>query len=183
MNPLYDIRQTLSASGILICFNGPFSHSIIEELGKAVNKYLESDDVKKSAMMDVFSVFIEATQNVRNYASRADLTEEERGRLNMGIIVIARQGGRYIVHSGNCVRQAHGEALVRRLDELGKLDKAGLKALYKEALRRSGSRTSRAPALASSTCPGRPASPWTTCWCRRRTDMPSSPCRSSSEPE
>ena len=135
MNPLYDIRQTLSASGILICFNGPFSHSIIEELGKAVNKYLESDDVKKSAMMDVFSVFIEATQNVRNYASRADLTEEERGRLNMGIIVIARQGGRYIVHSGNCVRQAHGEALVRRLDELGKLDKAGLKALYKEALR------------------------------------------------
>jgi hypothetical protein len=135
MNPLYDIRQTLTARGILICFNGPFSHSIIEELGKALNRYLESAEVTKSSMMDVFSVFIEATQNVRNYANRADLPEVEHTRLNQGIIVIARQGDHYIVHSGNCVLRDHGEELIRRLDGITALDKTGLKALYKETLR------------------------------------------------
>ena len=136
MTHLYDIRRTLTEGGILICFNGPFSHSIIEELGKAVNRYLESAEVQKSAMMDVFSVFIEATQNVRNYATRPEVSDAERPRLNTGIIVIARQGDRYVVRSGNCVRREHGEALVRRLDELVRLDKAELKALYKQTLRR-----------------------------------------------
>jgi hypothetical protein len=134
MTHLYDIRRTLTDGGILICFNGPFSHSIIEELGKAVNKYLESAEVKKSAMMDVFSVFIEATQNVRNYAHSPDVTEAERPRLNTGIIVIARRENHYVVNSGNCVRQEHGEELLRRLDALAGQDKAGLKALYKERL-------------------------------------------------
>jgi hypothetical protein len=136
MTNLYDIRRTLTEGGILICFNGPFSHSIIEELGKAVKKHLESAEVQKSAMMDVFSVFIEATQNVRNYATRPDLTEAERPGLNTGIIVIAKDGPRYVVHSGNCVRHQHGEQLIRRLDALAALDKAGLKACYKEQLRR-----------------------------------------------
>lgn len=135
MTHLYDIRRTLTDGGILICFNGPFSHSIIEELGKAVNRYLESAEVKKSAMMDVFSVFIEATQNVRNYAHRPDVTEAERPRLNTGIIVIARQGEHYVVHSGNCVRREHGDELLRKLDAIAGLDKAGLKLLYKEKLR------------------------------------------------
>jgi hypothetical protein len=125
----------LTESGILIRFNGPFSHSIIEELGKAVKKYLESEDVQKSAMMDVFSVYIEATQNVRNYANRSDLTETERAHLNTGIIVIARQGDHYVVHSGNRVRPGHGAQLLRDLDGLAALDKGQLKALYKEKLR------------------------------------------------
>ena len=137
MTNLYDIRRTLTDGGILICFNGPFSHSIIEELGKAVKKHLESEEIQKSAMMDVFSVYIEATQNVRNYANRADLTEGERTRLNTGIIVIARQGEHYVVHSGNCVRRDHGEALLQRLDALAGVDKAGLKGLYKEKLRQT----------------------------------------------
>lgn len=135
MTNLNDIRQTLTDGGILICFNGPFSHSIIEELGKAVKKHLENEDVQKSAMMDVFSVYIEATQNVRNYGNRPDLSEAERPKLNTGIIVIAKQEDRYVVHSGNCVRHDHGSELVRRLDLLSGLDKPALKAMYKEVLR------------------------------------------------
>lgn len=135
MTNLYDIRKTLTEGGILICFNGPFSHSIIEELGKAVKHYLESEDVQKSALMDVFSVYIEATQNVRNYALRPEFSEEEQARLSQGIIVIARQGDRYLVRSGNCVRSDHGAQLVQDLDRIMALDKAALKALYKERLR------------------------------------------------
>jgi hypothetical protein len=132
---LHDVRSSLSAAGILICFNGPFSHSIIEELGKAVRRYLENDEVQRSAVMDVFSVYVEATQNVANYANRPGLAEDERQRRNTGIIVIGRQEDRYVVQSGNPVRPEDAEALRRRLDHLATLDKAGLKALYKEQVR------------------------------------------------
>lgn len=135
MQNLHDVRSTLSAAGILICFNGPFNHSVIEELGKALRKYLENEEVQRSAVMDVFSVYVEATQNLANYANRPNLADDERQRRNTGIIVIGRQGDRYVVQSGNPVRPEDAEALRRKLDRLATLDKAGLKALYKEQAR------------------------------------------------
>ncbi len=135
MENLHDLRHTLSSQGALICFNGPFTHSIIEELGKAVRKYLENEEVQKSALMDVFSVYIEATQNVSNYANRDEWRETERTRLNAGIVVIGREGDRYVVQSGNPVRPEDAAVLRERLDRLIALDKAGLKALYKEQAR------------------------------------------------
>ena len=136
MQTLFDLRRVLSDQGILISFNGPFSHSIIEELGKAVKHYLETEAVRKSAMMDVFSVYIEATQNVRNYAAQPDLDEATRAKVGSGIIVIAKEGEHYLISSGNLIREADGQALAADLDALALLDKAGLKALYKEQLRR-----------------------------------------------
>jgi len=147
MQNLHDLRRTLSSQGVLMCFNGPFTHSIIEELGKAVRKYLETEEVRKSALMDVFSVYIEATQNVSNYANRAEWPEEERLRLNAGIIVIGRSGDRHVVQSGNPVRPEDGEALRERLDRLIALDKPGLKALYKEQMRSKPSADGRGAGL------------------------------------
>ncbi len=136
MRTLYDLRKRLSEQGILISFNGPFSHSIIEELGKAVKHYLEMEEVRKTALMDVFSVYIEATQNVRNYGARADLEEATRTKVGSGIIVIARSEDRYIVSSGNLVRAEDGAELSQRLEELRGMDKAQLKARYKEQMRK-----------------------------------------------
>ena len=51
---LVHLQDELRRQGVLMCFSGPFSHSIIEELGKAVRHYLESAQVARSALMDVF---------------------------------------------------------------------------------------------------------------------------------
>nr|WP_320132856.1 SiaB family protein kinase [uncultured Holophaga sp.] len=136
MRAIFDLRQNLTRAGALICFNGPFSHSIIEELGKAVKHYLETQDLEKGAMMDVFSVYIEATQNVRNYASAHDLAGRGCSGTAEGIIVIGRDGDRYVVSSGNYMLEVDGESLGARLDELNLLDKASLKGLYREQMRR-----------------------------------------------
>lgn len=136
MLTLPELRQRLTEDGILICLNGPFSHSIIEELGNAVKKYLENEELQKTAMMDVFSVYIEATQNVRNYASRPDLDDAARVQAGQGIVVISREGDHHVVRCGNLVRLEDGKALSERLEALRGLDKAALKALYKEHLRR-----------------------------------------------
>ena len=132
---LFDLNERLGEAGALITFSGSFSHSIIEELGLAVRKYLESEAVQKSAMMDVFSIYVEAAQNVRNYtAAKQDAGDFAIG--NSSIVVIAKQNQHYEVHAGNAVETADVAGLQARLEPLLTLDKAGLKSLYKEQLRR-----------------------------------------------
>ena len=135
MSELYDLRRGLTEHGVLLCFNGSFDHGIIEELGTAVKRYLQTEEAQKSAVTDIFSVYIEATQNVRNYAARADVTDDERRRLANGIVVISRQEDRYRISSGNLVCRTDAEALGERLKALRGLDKAVLKERFKQQLR------------------------------------------------
>lgn len=132
---LVRLQQELSRQGILMSFSGPFSHSIIEELGKAVKNHLENAQVTRSALMDVFAVYIEQAQNVRNYIARWEQHPEQARLANSGIVVIAREGERYVVSSGNLLDQADAPTLLARLERLRALDKTGLKALYKEQMR------------------------------------------------
>lgn len=132
---LFSLRERLGEAGALITFSGSFSHSLIEELGVAVRKYLETDHVQKSAMMDVFSIYVEASQNVRNYTA----LKLKNGDLAIGqssIVVIAKRDVHYEVHAGNMIEKSDVPDLRERLEVLRRTDKLGLKAMYKEQLRK-----------------------------------------------
>jgi hypothetical protein len=130
---LYALRETFNKQRIMLCFNGPISHSLIEELGRAVRNYLEAEQAQPGAAMDVFAVYIEMTQNIRQYAALHNYGDLDAA----GTVVVGRDDlGRYIVSAGNVVEMADGRALMARLEELAPLDKAALKAAYKEQLRR-----------------------------------------------
>jgi hypothetical protein len=121
---LYELKDTFNSEGILICFAGPFSHSIIEELGNAVKRYLEAEQMTKDTMMDVFSTFIEQTQNVRNYARQKMEAGDQACDFNSGIVVIGKNGTNYEVSSGNIVERSDIEGAMQKLDLLKGLDKA-----------------------------------------------------------
>ncbi len=143
---LFSLRERLGEAGALIAFSGSFSHSLIEELGLAVRKYLESESVQRTAMMDVFSVYVEASQNVRNYTA-LKLKEAELSISASSIIVIAKRDEHYEVNAGNMVEHEDVADLRARLEELRALDKAGLKVLYKEQLRKDRSPDSHGAGL------------------------------------
>ncbi len=130
---LLQLRKEFTDKGIMICFNGPFSHSIIEEIGNAVRRYLEREEAKKDAVMDVFAVYIEQTQNVRNYMAARKFPAAV---LDSAILVIARKDGKYAISSGNLIEKGDTPTLLARLERINGLDKAALKRLYKEQLRR-----------------------------------------------
>jgi len=134
---LFELASHLSRDGALLCFTGSFSQSIIEELGNALRKYLELDSAQRSSFMDVFSVYIEAAQNVRNYGATHLSGEDpaERAQKERSIVVIAKEGGRHVIRAGNAVHNAHLPALLGRLSQVAALDRAGLRALYKEQLK------------------------------------------------
>ena len=131
---LFEIKKSFQRDGTLICFAGPFSHSIIEELGNAVRRYLETEQVGKASMMDVFSIFIEQTQNVRNYAASKASAGDANPEYNQGIVVIGKSDSHYQVSAGNLVESGDISECVALLDRLRSMDKAALKALYKERL-------------------------------------------------
>src|SRR5690606_8018028 len=80
------LREIFERCNIILSFNGPISQSLIEELGQAIRNYLEAQTQTRQAVSDVFSVYIELTQNIRHYAATA-ADEAERLRLNAGTVI------------------------------------------------------------------------------------------------
>lgn len=129
---LFALRNQFNQGRILLCFNGPISRSLIEEIGCALKNYLLADDAKPWAITDVFGIYIELTQNIRHYATRHGYGEAE----SSATVVVARNtDGRYIVMAGNLVEYDDGEALLAHVQTLAAMDKVALKTAYKEQLR------------------------------------------------
>lgn len=129
---LASLREFFSGQRILICFNGPISRTLIGEIGVALKDHIASTQAHQSAAMDVFSVYIEMSQNIRHYASRMGYDDFAAAAT---VVIAETDGGHYTVSAGNVVERADGENLLSKIQELASLDKTELKALYKQRLR------------------------------------------------
>lgn len=129
---LASLRDFFSGQRILICFNGPISRTLIGEIGIALKDHIASTQVHESAAMDVFSVYIEMSQNIRHYASRMGYDDFAAAAT---VVIAETDGGHYMVSAGNLVEPEDGESLLSKIRELSSLDKTELKALYKQKLR------------------------------------------------
>ena len=129
---VFELRAHFNRSNILLCFNGPISRSLIEEIGNALKNYLQADQAQPNAAMDVFAVYIEMTQNIRHYAITHQYGEID----SSATVVVARNDeDHYLVQAGNVVEKADGQALMTHVNALASMDKAALKAAYKAQLR------------------------------------------------
>ena len=129
---LYQLRETYNRERILLCFNGPFRQGLIEELGNAVKRYLQSEVSPPAEVMDVFGVYVEVAQNIRLYAQSQGYDEADAS----ATVVISRdREGHYVVAAGNIVEPHDGVALQQQVQRLAAMDAASLKAEYKARLR------------------------------------------------
>lgn len=132
-NHLSSLREFFSGQRILICFNGPISRTLIGEIGIALKDHIQSTQTTHiSAAMDVFSVYIEMSQNIRHYASRMSYQERDAAAT---VVIAEMADGHYEVSAGNLVEVADGMALLEKIQHLAQLNKGELKALYKQQLR------------------------------------------------
>ena len=130
---LFDLRQQFNRQRIMLCFNGPISRSLIEEIGDALKNYLQAENAHPSAAMDVFGTYVEMTQNIRHYATSQSYDDQDAS----ATVIVARHGdGHYLVQAGNLVESADGESLLARVQGIAAMDKAALKAAFKEQLRK-----------------------------------------------
>ena len=139
---LLAIREIFNRQNIMLCFNGPVTAPLIEEIGTALRKHMEGLEESPSAVADVFSVYIEMAQNIRRYA-QAQAFENETST-----ILISRDAlGHYVISASNVVRQADANALGERIEQLRPLDKEALKTAFKTQLRQPRSTLSGSAGL------------------------------------
>ena len=135
---LMSLREFFSDYRILICFNGPISTTLIGEIGSALKEHIESHHAPELEVMDVLSVYIEMSQNIRNYATSHGFSDAESSAT---VVIAAAEAGHYAVCAGNLVEMEDGKALLKRIHELAACDKPQLKVLYKQQLRQPHSQT------------------------------------------
>ncbi|QVL51997.1 MAG: biofilm regulation protein kinase SiaB [Cyanobium sp. M30B3] len=129
---LVSLRDFFSSERILICFNGPISRTLISEIGIALKEHIQSTRQCMSSAMDVFSAYIEMSQNIRHYSAAQGYGEPEA---TATVVIAESPQGSYVVSAGNVVEHADGQRLVQRVAELAGMDKPALKSLYKQQLR------------------------------------------------
>lgn len=132
---LFQLRNDFAEVNVLTCFSGPFSHTIIQEVGAAVRRYLESEDVARDAVLDVFAVYIELAQNVKSYLTKADLAVDRPYRPQNAIVAILAVDKGYVVAAGNIAKTEDAEAIAARVQDLGSLTPTELKQLKRAQLR------------------------------------------------
>ena len=134
---LFRLRETYNSQQIMLCFNGPFSQGLIEEIGSALRRHMEAEvvdsSISSSAARDVFAVYIELTQNIQHYSQLQNYNDADAS----ATVVIGRDDdGRYVISAGNVIENTDAPAIIERVNELAIMDKTQLKAVYKEQLRR-----------------------------------------------
>jgi len=128
---LYDLREIFDQQQIMVCFNGPINAALIEEIGRALRDYLNHQQETPTAVADIFSVYIEMTQNIRRYADQHPGLEGA----SSAAIVVSRENDHYVIGAGNVVTRGDGMTLQERVTSLAAMDRPALKALFKAQLR------------------------------------------------
>jgi hypothetical protein len=131
-----DIQNLLFKNKVLICFSGRFSQGIIEELGEAIKKHMENEDKSKKDIFNVFSIFIEQTQNIKNYVANKQNSNGYELICSSSIVCIGKTVEGYFIWSGNTIENLDREPLRAKLDLVSKLGKDELKKLYREQMKK-----------------------------------------------
>lgn len=132
VSELHTFKNTLQGYGILFCYTGPLSQTILEEIGETLCHKMKMQATKTPVMHRVFSIFIEQVQNIINYSLEHDEVDDEN--VSTGIVIIGQNGERIYVLSGNHVRNERRATLATALENVRGLDKDALKALYKRKM-------------------------------------------------
>lgn len=135
-NNLKELQSMLQNNNMLISFSGKFSQGIIEELGEAIKKHMEAEDMPKNDIYNVFAIFIEQTQNIKNYSMKKEGTVTYNRIANSGIVSIGKLESAYFIWSGNVIERDDEDKLRDKLEQLRALDKLELKKLYKEQIKK-----------------------------------------------
>lgn len=133
---LIGIQKMLGASHILISFSGRFSQGIIQELGEAIKEHMENEDKPKNKVFNVFSIFIEQTQNINNYFASKKNDALNETITSSAIVCIGKSEGDYFIWSGNLVETCDVHPLSDQLNLIRSLNKDELKKLYKEQMKK-----------------------------------------------
>ncbi len=132
------LEDFLDDSGIVfLSYGGMLSQDLISNMTEALEKETEKNNVSLSASTNIFTIFVELSQNMMNYSkSRAENNEQFDPK---GLVLVGynKEDNSYYVLSRNVLDVIDKETIVPKLEEIKTMDRDAIKKRYRE-LRRSG---------------------------------------------
>ena len=135
-NAIYELQKNLKQSSIEFIFSGVFSQGLIEEMGTALKQRLQHQQATKSKISSAFFIFVEQTQNIKQYEVSKQDTECFGVISGSGIIAISRLEQGYCINSGNTIHNEDVRSLKERLSKIVEMNEGELNSYYREVSRR-----------------------------------------------
>jgi hypothetical protein len=125
--------KNLRSEGIIFCFSGPISQSVVEGIGEALRQKMELDETSMGVSQKVFAIFVEQMQNVINYsAEKGQELPSGPADLRSGLMVVSRVNEKFCILSGNYIESGERPRLTAQLERLRSMNKDELKTYYRE---------------------------------------------------
>lgn len=130
-----EIQKIVEDDGIIfLTYGGYLSQTLISGMTEALEKETTENGTKMSLSNNIFTIFIELSQNMMNYSRHLN---KDSFRAQGLIIVSKNQELSYHIHSQNIVSLEDKEKIEPKLIEIQSLGKDDIKKRYRE-LRKSG---------------------------------------------
>ena len=132
------VQNMVEEDGIIfLSYGGYLSQTLITGMTEALEKEAEDNGINMTQSNNIFTIFIELSQNMMNYSKQVDKDKN----IAQGLIMVTRDSSHnYHIHSQNIVSLHDKEVIEPKLQEIQGLDRDGLKKRYRE-LRKSGQNT------------------------------------------
>lgn len=124
---LHNYKNSFDKEGAILTFCGPISHDIVESVGMTLKSQMQKNNISRTTIMKVFSIFIEQVQNVIYYSY-----EKDKGSKGIGIIMVGEEDNKHFVIGGNKIKTSKITALRNNLQKLIAMNQDELKVFYKE---------------------------------------------------
>jgi hypothetical protein len=143
LKDLHAFYKGLQNDGILFCYSGPTTQTLVEGIGELLKKRMAVEDASMTITRNIFAIFIEQMQNILHYSaevvSAKDATAEE---IRHGVVVVGREkteDNRFFVLCGNYVEKDKARILAEKIESMRYLSREEIKALYKVQRRQDAS--------------------------------------------
>lgn len=130
---VYDFYVKMKKNKINLAYEGEITHQITKAFTSLTENHMNQENDPNSVQKKVFHVMVECLQNISKHAeNRHDIVSSKDGR---GIFLVSKDEDEYNITTGNIVKTQKVPELTKMLENINKLDKDGLKQLYKQQMR------------------------------------------------
>jgi hypothetical protein len=119
---------------VFLTYGGFLSQTLISGMTEALEKEAEYNELGMGLSNNIFTIFIELSQNMMKYNSE----HQRMSQFSEGLIIVGKTSdNKYYIISQNIISKSDAASMNDRLKDVVELDKESLKKKYRE-LRRSG---------------------------------------------
>lgn len=129
-----NLYEKMSEQNVISAYHGEFNQMVIDMLLKQAKWDLQNRKVDIGVLKKTYGVLVECLENIYKHTSMIQNNKWNRSNAE-GIVVFSQEANQYRITVGNLIRVEQLAELKKRLDEVNKLDKKGLREKHETILK------------------------------------------------